>query len=50
MFRVRWAEKVLTNDDNFTHMVIPKKTPVEIGRRKKIKVQKEPWVLAKQVP
>jgi hypothetical protein len=32
----RWAEKVLTDEDNFTHMVIPKKMPVEIGRRKKI--------------
>ena len=47
MFRVRWAEKVET-DDYVTTMVIPKKS-VEIGKGKKVSAQKEPWVLANQV-
>ena len=28
MFRVRWAEKVSTDEDNFTHMYTPKKPDV----------------------
>ena len=49
MFRVRWAEKINTDEDNFTTMVIP--PPTTIGERnvKAISAKKEPWVLAKQV-
>ena len=47
MFRVRWAEKVETKD-NFTTMVIPKKSD-EKENNKKVSAAKEPWVLAKQV-
>jgi hypothetical protein len=49
MFRVRWAEKINTDEDNFTTMVIPPPTPIEERNVKAISARKEPWVLAKQV-
>ena len=50
MFRVRWAEKVETDQDNFTRMIIPKKKPVDETRKgKRVSAYKELWVLAKQV-
>jgi hypothetical protein len=49
MFRVRWAEKIETDEDNFTTMVIPPPRPIEETNVKAISARKEPWVLAKQV-
>jgi hypothetical protein len=49
MFRVRWAEKIIIDEDNFITMVILPPTPIEEINVKAISAKKEPWVLAKQV-